>query len=113
LQVVLDRMLGKHLPVLGDETEASSGDDVRFSALHFLSGHADATARRRRNSRYCLERGGLTRSVATQQSHGLALDDRDAHIEQDLAGAVEHVDTLRLEHNAIAHACSASYLAPR
>src|SRR6185295_14135454 len=113
-QVILDRMVREYLPVLRHEPDARARDHVRLFPLNILIGDPNAPARRRSNAGNRLERSGLARAVSTEQGHRLPFEDGDAHIEQDLTCAVKNVDTLRLEHYAIAHGgCSASYRAPR
>ena len=92
-QIVLNRVLRKHLTILWHIANAGPGNPVCGPA-----GNGGTTQGNAPLGRWCeaddrLHGGRLAGPVAPQQCQRLALVQIERHPEQDLAGTVEHVDT--------------------
>ena len=103
-QIVLDRVLGKHLAIFRNVADAGPRNRMRLAALKLPPAIANAPATRRRQARQRLEGRGLAGPIAAEQRRGLAFQDGEAETEQDLARAVEDVEALGFDDRPLAHA---------
>jgi hypothetical protein len=105
-EIVLDAVLGKHLPVLGHIGEAEPGTRMRRRAGDVAVGEKDATAFGGEDSRQRLHGRALARAVTPEQRQRAFFLKREIDIEQYLAGAIEGAHAFGPQE--IRHVASAS-----
>ena len=113
LEVFLDRVLGEYLAILGHVADARARDDVRRAPRDILARDLDHAALRRRDAGDRLHGRALAGAVAAEQRQRPALVQLEADAEQDLALAVEDIETVDADDRAAAHVAASSWLVPR
>ena len=103
-QIVLNRVFRKHLAIFRNVADAGLRNRMRLAALKVHTRNPNAPATRRGEARQRLEGRGLAGPIASQQRRGLAFQDGEAEIEQNLARAIEDVEALGFDDRPLAHA---------
>ncbi len=95
MQIVLDGVVGEHLPVFRHITDAGPCNGMGRSASHVDAADQHLAAGRRHDAHDRLQRGRFAGAIAPEQRDGLRLTHLQIDAEQDLALAVENIEAFR------------------
>ena len=101
LQILHHRQVGEDAAILGDESDASPGDDVRRLAGEIFAAEEDPPAPWRSQAHDREDGRRLAGAVPPEEAHDLAGIERQRDAEERLEDAVEGVDRLDLEDHVV------------
>src|SRR4051812_17512043 len=97
-QVLGDRQIREDHTTFGNETDALPRDPKCRQTDDFDASNGNRTFRWLHDSEYRLDGGGLTHTVASQQSYDFAAADNHRYVKQHLAIAVARTQAPYLKH---------------